>query len=398
MPRVPISLLLKARRQSSLLPLLVRECRDLESSRNELRWLAEDAKKYVRTKYGQQGAVKTLSRDARAERFWQILSANVLRRSRGEPLQYILGTTPFGDLEILCRSGVLIPRWETEVYTEKMGVILNKISYNGSCTARGTIDNRNGLRILDLCTGSGCIALLLHSLLANSLYTKQRIIGVDVSSTALELAKENLKYNIQRRNLQSSATEDISFRHLDVLALASKLGQPGSTTEIGEDIIRSHLREFFNNSDPSPECELVISNPPYISSKQYSPGGPTARSVRKYEPKLALVAPDSSDGDHGDEFYPAILNIAKAVKAKCIVMEVGDGEQATRVARMSQRSERARVEIWDDDGNVRIYSPDDGVESSNLSTPAAAPSPSERAVVVWRKEWIEWRERNPDLK
>lgn len=100
MPRLSSSLLRHARHLHPLLPPLLRPCRDLTSARNELRWLLEHA--------------LTLSNDADSKDalhgYRQRLRQLVRQRQRGKPLQYILGSQPFGDLDILCRAGVLIPR------------------------------------------------------------------------------------------------------------------------------------------------------------------------------------------------------------------------------------------------------------------------------------------------
>jgi methylase of polypeptide subunit release factors len=98
MPRIPLSVILKARRENILLPILLKECRTIDSARNELRWLRERA---VRD---------SQSHPSKIEWRGQLKSMCQLR-SRGYPLQYILGDQPFGDLEILCRKGVLIPRF-----------------------------------------------------------------------------------------------------------------------------------------------------------------------------------------------------------------------------------------------------------------------------------------------
>ena len=97
MPRIPPALLGKAGRLDPLLQSLLPVCRDLPSSQNELRWLRDHAAE-VASKQS-LGDEKT------------ILQQYVNRRAKGEPLQYILGSEYFGDLEIKCRPGVLIPRW-----------------------------------------------------------------------------------------------------------------------------------------------------------------------------------------------------------------------------------------------------------------------------------------------
>ena len=98
MPRIPPTLLRHARRIDRLLPPLLPVCRDLQSSRNELRWLGEHA------------AVVAASQHADTGNERHLLQQYVNRRAKGEPLQYILGTEFFGDLEIKCKPGVLIPR------------------------------------------------------------------------------------------------------------------------------------------------------------------------------------------------------------------------------------------------------------------------------------------------
>ena len=97
MPRLLTSLILKAYNKSPLLTLLLRPCRDLPSARNELRWLREHAIAHARTQTKPTG--------------WRTFLRRLCEeRGRGKPLQYILGNQPFGDVDILCRSGVLIPR------------------------------------------------------------------------------------------------------------------------------------------------------------------------------------------------------------------------------------------------------------------------------------------------
>lgn len=104
MPRLPTRDIKQAYRLHKLLPLLLKECRSVNSAQNELRWLREwiiDSKSNKRrclwSKYQLSGQKSVLGSMCRA-------------RSKGMPLQYILGNQPFGDLDILCKRGVLIPR------------------------------------------------------------------------------------------------------------------------------------------------------------------------------------------------------------------------------------------------------------------------------------------------
>ncbi len=95
MPRLAPSLLRQAGRVSAGAALLLPACRDLPSALNELRWIREH--------------VARLTPDAgsAARQVWKLCRL----RGRGVPLQYVLGTQPFGPLEIKCRPGVLVPRY-----------------------------------------------------------------------------------------------------------------------------------------------------------------------------------------------------------------------------------------------------------------------------------------------
>ena len=94
MPRLPPALLQRAHAINPLLPRLLRACRDLDSAESELRWLREHA---VRCR-------------GVARRWPEVLKQLCVERAKGKPLQYILGLEFFGELEIACRPGVLIPR------------------------------------------------------------------------------------------------------------------------------------------------------------------------------------------------------------------------------------------------------------------------------------------------
>ena len=101
MVRLSPRTLRQAFKESPLLPILLRSCRDLSSARNELRWLHESVKESS-TRSNDGGVYST----SEAERLRKVC----IERGKGVPLQYILGTQPFGDLDIKCRRDVLIPR------------------------------------------------------------------------------------------------------------------------------------------------------------------------------------------------------------------------------------------------------------------------------------------------
>jgi methylase of polypeptide subunit release factors len=148
--------------------------------------------------------------------------------------------------------------------------------------------------------------------------------GVDVSASALRLAQRNLHHNVKKGNVAESAVKNVVFEHGNVLS---------------SDVDRSCRR-----------WDVVVSNPPYISARGFDQD--TARSVRNWEPKLALVPPrldTSSCEDPADVFYPPVLNIANKGGARVVLMEVSDIDQATRVAKMAVEMKAwSRTEVWRD--------------------------------------------------
>lgn len=106
MPRLPTRDIKQAYKLHNLLPLLLKECRSINSAQNELRWLREwtmDSKSNKRQRLWSKRYQLSGRRS--------VLVSMCQARSKGMPLQYILGDQPFGDLEILCEKGVLIPRF-----------------------------------------------------------------------------------------------------------------------------------------------------------------------------------------------------------------------------------------------------------------------------------------------
>ena len=404
-------------RKNPLVPILLRECRDTRSAENELRWLTEHA---IALQSSSHAPVETLRRsDAVFAPGWRTtLHELVRRRARGEPLQYILGTQPFGDLEILCQKGVLIPRPGTEAYTAKLAGLVR------DSRREETAARRQKLRILDLCTGSGCISLLLHSHLRppnteeaiakdglshSCLSLDLEILGIDISETALRLAKHNLLYNLEHGNLHSTAKNDISFVRANVLVepIRTVAGQQDSPPDSEHQVSDADLGvevpstcQILHGEDHGKNWDILIANPPYISPRKFEPGGTTARSVRRWEPQLALVPrplasffwPNVKRSEHsiqlerGDEFYPTLLELARSVDAKAVVLEVGDDGQALRVRQMATQfftgESDIAVEVWRDDGAVNTPASD-----RNCNIPASEC----RAVVVWRSSWAKWR-------
>jgi len=343
MPRLLQSLLRHAHYEHPFFPHLLRTCRDLPSARNELRWLTEHVKSTNPPSKPKDHARKRLKRLC-------------ISRGKGKPLQYILGNQPFGDLDIKCRPGVLIPRYyhppspdrdcafqtsdfrsstETEAYTTHLAHILLQHFRTPSPSA----PNPTTLWILDLCTGTGCIALLLHSLLSPQIPSLS-LLGIDISPRAIALAKYNLHSNIRGGHLPSLAATQVQSSQADI---------------------------FREDAIPEGKWDVLVANPPYISPSGYDRN--TSRSVRAWEPQTALVPPlphppsspppsqpltytnteCEKDNNVGDAFYPRLFNIAQRVDAQVVLVEVADLAQAQRVAALAIKAHVwRRCEIWRD--------------------------------------------------
>lgn len=167
-----------------------------------------------------------------AEAFIEDLDLIVEELMRWRPVQYILGEASFDDMELEVSEGVLIPRPETEE-------LVAWIAEN--CTA--------GARIVDVCTGSGAIAIALARRIEGS-----TVVGIDLSPEALAIA---------RRNAERYAT--------------------------GVEIIEGDALSEFS-AGAIVEADVVVSNPPYIPE---SDRVAMRRNVTDFEPSMALFVPDS---------------------------------------------------------------------------------------------------------
>lgn len=185
----------------------------------------------------------------------------------GEPLAYILGQWCFYGLDLVVTPDVLIPRDDT------MAVVDLALEQREMLPAAP--------RILDLCTGSGCIGLSLASQIRDA-----RVTLVDISPKALKVAKKNTV------NLKLAGR--VSCFQADVLEPADRF-----------------LGQF----------DLIISNPPYVTAQEMQE---LQRSVRDYEPHLALYG-----GEDGLDFYRAIIkHYTAALKpGGYLCFEFGRGQQ-----------------------------------------------------------------------
>jgi release factor glutamine methyltransferase len=202
------------------------------------------------------------------------IDAMLERRLRREPLAYILGHADFYGLDIAVGPGVLVPRPETELIVTE---VLRRVKRPGA-----------GLKVLDLCTGSGCLALAIAKELPGA-----SVLGADVSGEALAYAKQSSRAN---------GIENATF-------------------------IKGHLFEPVGGMS----FDYIVSNPPYVKRGEIDGLMP---EVRDWEPREAL-----DGGDEGLDFYRAILREAPSYlrPGGLILLELGMG-QATDVARVARAS------------------------------------------------------------
>lgn len=215
------------------------------------------------------------------------MEAVVSRRVQGEPLQYILGTAPFMGLEFAVGPGVLIPRRDTEVLVEQA------LAY---C---------KGKRVLDLCTGSGCIGISVACLGAPS-----SVALSDISADALKIASENASMHGVQPTLYQG--------------------------------------DFLQAIPAGVLFDVVLSNPPYITCAEMKT---LPSDVRVYEPTIALVA-----GEDGLDAYRAILDGIERVLVPggYLFFEIGYTQGAAVADLMEQQGFEAVQVIRDYGGMDRV--------------------------------------------
>ena len=179
----------------------------------------------------------------------------------------------------------------------------------------------------------------------------------------------------------------IDFLRADVLG-KELYGREGDTALPVMDALRHHSTQKGDLT----KWDILISNPPYISPQAFQTT--TMRSVRNYEPKLALVPdrmPDDPGVDSGDVFYPRLLDIAKQVDAKIVLFEVADMEQARRVAIMAvQRGLWDGIEIWKDWPTSEGDYEHELERDEELGDISIRGHGNGRSVFAWRDEARQW--------
>jgi len=193
------------------------------------------------------------------------------RRAAREPVQYILGETEFMGIPIRVTPAVLIPRPETEMLVDSV------IEYAREAACP--------LRILDIGTGSGCIAIALAKMIPEAMVT-----AIDISNEALEIAVANARLN----------NAEVTFLAGDIFQIYRELPRP---------------------------LDIVVSNPPYISQDDWEQLQP---EVKNYEPASALQG-----GDDGMDFYRRLAKVVQELLAPqgALFLETGYN-QARAVAEL----------------------------------------------------------------
>ncbi|MEX0966990.1 MAG: peptide chain release factor N(5)-glutamine methyltransferase [Bacteroidia bacterium] len=208
------------------------------------------------------------------------------RLKKYEPVQYILGYTWFHDLKLSVSPDVLIPRPETEELVEQV--------------IREHQDQK--IRILDIGTGTGCIAIALKRAMPHA-----EVHALDVSPAALKVARENA----------GTLGVEINFAEADIL----------QTSQI------SHL----------PQYDVVVSNPPYVTLAEQEN---MLSNVAEYEPRLALFVPNEDPF----LFYKAICRFSNShLKAGgAIWFEVNEHLAGELAQELRSSSEFNNIEIRKD--------------------------------------------------
>jgi len=214
-----------------------------------------------------------------------------------EPVQYILGEAFFYNLSFRVNEYTLIPRPETE---ELVGLILSDYAIQ-----------KDNIRLLDIGTGSGCIAVSLAKYLPDA-----EVVALDISAGALDIAKENARLQ---------GIENISFLQADIL-----------NTRDWESLFQKPF-------------DFIVSNPPYIMVKEKKT---MAKNVLDYEPENALFVPD----DDPLLFYRVISNLGqKFIKpGGHLYFEINAKCGSDVVAMMTQAGYQSVELIRDLSGNDRM--------------------------------------------
>ena len=207
-----------------------------------------------------------------------------LRAKTHQPIQHIIGLADFMGEKFIVNPSVLIPRDETEILVRQAIDIINTGNFK---------------TVLDVATGSGCIACMIAK------YTSSQVIGLDISSDALHTALDNAsKLNLNNRAI---------FRKSDI----------------------------FSNVKEGETFDMIVSNPPYIPPSEKE----TIQEEVKFDPEIALFTED----EKGLEFYQKITEDAPQIlnKGGYLMYELGAGQSAD-VKKIMEDKGFTKIEIIKD--------------------------------------------------
>ncbi|MDO4528900.1 MAG: peptide chain release factor N(5)-glutamine methyltransferase [Lachnospiraceae bacterium] len=212
---------------------------------------------------------------------YELFDGFLKRRMQHEPCQYIIGQTEFYGLSFLVNEHVLIPRQDTELLVEE--------------ALKTTAEDS---RVLDLCTGSGAVAVAIKHSRPDAAVT-----ALDISKEALETAKKNAEKN-----------------------------------GCGIEFLVSDL---FEDLGAERKFDVIVSNPPYISETEYETLMP---EVKDHEPSLALLA-----GEEGLDIYRRLIAEAPRYLAKggALLVEIGCS-QAEAVSRLFKENGFKEIKVIKD--------------------------------------------------
>lgn len=212
----------------------------------------------------------------------------IKRLVNNEPLQYILGKTKFYNLEFKVDKSVLIPRPETE---ELVDLIIKENQ------------EKKELNILDIGTGSGCIAISLAKYLPQS-----KVFAIDISDNALKIAKHNARIN---------KIDNIEIHKLDIL------------TKV-----------------PKTKFDIIVSNPPYISTEEFEK---LDKNVKEFEPEVALT-----DFGDGLTFYRRYYEVFSDMLSQNGIFYLENSfEQGDKL--VAAFSKKYKVQAIEDSGNIKRF-------------------------------------------
>jgi release factor glutamine methyltransferase len=208
------------------------------------------------------------------------------RRAKREPLQYIVGYTEFYGLKINVGSGVLIPRPETELLVEEAIKVTKSNLQSPPHPPLTKGGQRGGIVVLDLCTGSGCLAIALARE-----FPEAQVYGTDTSEVAIKYANENAELN---------KIKNVTFKK-------GSLFEP--------------VKDF--------KFDLIVSNPPYIRMNDIESLQP---EIKDWEPLEAL-----DGGENGLDYYRAIIPEVRNYlnEGGCLLLELGMS-QSDKVKKISE--------------------------------------------------------------